>query len=471
MQGQSSRAKKGPTCNSLPSHCLPSYNLKSREKDIGNGTISKTGNGTISKTGKFGALDSALDEIPLSVPTGEMGLNQDDDMIPWLNYPIEEPLQHEYCPDFLPELSGVTVNELSAANNFASIDRRISCNQVSRDSNTNPGHGGASLEQRTVSRLASVGGFEDIRPRPGTSQMHSASSQQCQTSFPSFRSKVSDIIGDNTSSVANQTVCRDSARVPAAGGVPSTKTEKQGSVQPGNSPTILNFSHFSRPAALVKANLQNIGAGSALSSMQRMTNKDRGSAVSSNNTPELAPIASSVGVRKETSSPCQIVASNVDLKPLEARPEEPFAVKQSEAVCQEDASKNETNSNQLHCESAIRCLPDGEKTVEPVVASSSVCSGNSVERASDDPTHGLKRKCHDTEESEFLSEVSQSIGFQSFPMFLVFHYCFPHIPRTPYDVQDAEEESVGVKKTPPARATGSKRSRAAEVHNLSERVI
>lgn len=38
-------------------------------------------------------------------------------------------------------------------------------------------------------------------------------------------------------------------------------------------------------------------------------------------------------------------------------------------------------------------------------------------------------------------------------------------------VQDVEEESVGIKTADPARGgAGSKRSRAAEVHNLSERV-
>lgn len=462
MQGQSSRAKKGPSCNSLPSHCLPSYSLKIRDKDIGNGTISRTG--------KFGTVDSGLDEIPLSVPSGEMGLNQDDDMIPWLNYPIDECLQHDYCPDFLPELSGVTVNELSAANNFASIDRRSSCNQVFRDSNTNSVHGDASLEQRNVSKVASVGGGEITRTRPGTSQLYPSSSQQCQTSFPSLRSRVSDIIGDNTSSV-----CRDSTEVPSPGGFPSTKMQKQDAVPPGSTSTIMNFSHFSRPAALVKANLQNIGAitGSTLQSMQRMANKDQGAAASSNNPPDSAPNSSSGGLRKETSSPCQNVASNVDLKASEARPvEEPFAAKQSEAVCQEDASKNDTNSNQLFCESAIRGFSDGERTMEPVVASSSVCSGNSVERTSDDPTHVLKRKCHDTEDSECHSEVSYIIDFTSFAMFfsLPLLFSFPNIPRKPYDVQDADEESVGVKKIASARASGSKRSRAAEVHNLSERV-
>lgn len=38
-------------------------------------------------------------------------------------------------------------------------------------------------------------------------------------------------------------------------------------------------------------------------------------------------------------------------------------------------------------------------------------------------------------------------------------------------VQDIEEESVGIRKAAPVqRGTGSKRSRAADVHNLSERV-
>lgn len=37
-------------------------------------------------------------------------------------------------------------------------------------------------------------------------------------------------------------------------------------------------------------------------------------------------------------------------------------------------------------------------------------------------------------------------------------------------MQDVEEECNDVKRANPARGTGSKRSRAAEVHNLSERV-
>lgn len=421
-QGQSSRVRKDPTCNSLPSHCLPSYTPKSRDKDLGNGTNTKSG--------KFGTVESVLNEIPMSVPS-------DDDMIPWLSYPLEGSLQHEYCPDFLPELSGVTVNDISKSNNFASNDRS-SCNQLyNRDSNTNSVDFGASLEQRNSSKVASVVGNDvTTRPRTGTSQLYpSSSSQQCQTSFPSFRSRVLDTVVDNSTSVAHHAVCSDSARVSSVGGFSSLKMQKQDPIPQSNSSNILNFSHFSRPAALVKATLQNTGTMPG----SNVPNKDKGCGANGTNPPKSGLIDTGSGLRKETSSQCQVVASSgVDLKLLEARPlEEPCAAKDSEAVCQEDAFKNDIN-NSLACESTTRGLPDGEKNMEPVVASSSVCSGNSVERASDDPTHVLKRKFRDAEDSECHSE-------------------------------DVEEESVGVKKTAPSRASGSKRSRAAEVHNLSER--
>jgi phytochrome-interacting factor 3 len=461
-QGQSSRPRKSPTTNSLPSHTP-----KTRDKDIGNGTSSKMG--------KFGGMDSVLDEIPMSVPSGEMDLSQDDDMMPWLNYPIDESLQHEYCSEFLPELSGVTVNELSAQNNLASIDKSSSCNMVYRDCHTDFVNDGLSLRHGDVSKVSSVVGVEATRPRNSSFPLYPSSSQQCQTSLPSLRSRVSDVTGNNMSTVMHHAVCGDSTRVAsAAGGFPSIKMQKKDPMPPSNNPNLMNFSHFSRPAALVKANLENIGlmATSGLSSMERMASKEKGSAASSENPPESTLINSSSGLRKESSSHCQPVAVplKVDLKSLGEKPiEEPIATEQSEAVCQGDASKNDKSFNQVRGESATKGLPDGEKPIEPVVASSSVCSGNSVERASDDPTHSLKRKCRDTEESECHSEVSLCIGITSFqfPYFI----CFLHLPRKHYHVQDVEEESMGTKKAAPARGgVGSKRSRAAEVHNLSERV-
>lgn len=429
MQGQSSRARKSPLSNSFPSHTP-----KPRDKD--------TGHGTNSKMGKIGSMDFILNDFPLSVPSAEMGLSQDDDMVPWLNYPIDESLQHDYCSDFLQELSGVTVNELSTHCNFASGEKRNSNNQTIKDSNTISAHNGVSLEQGNASK-ASAAGVEPSRPR--SSQLYPPSSQQCQTLFPSMRSKVSDPISNNTSNAMHHTVSGNSIRFPAStSGFSSTKTQKQDPGQTRNNSGLMNFSHFSRPAALVKANLQNIGAiaGPSSSSKDRIGSKDKQPAASSRNPAESRHVDSSCGLQKDVDSHSEpvIMPASVDLKPVVAKTiEEPLPAEQSPVICQEGACKNEKSSNQVLGARTAKGIPDGEKTIEPAVACSSVCSGNSVERASNDPKHNLKRKCRDTEESECPSE-------------------------------DVEEESVGVRKSAPAKGgTGSKRSRAAEVHNLSER--
>lgn len=429
MQGQSSRARKSPLSNSFPSHTP-----KPRDKD--------TGHGTNSKMGKIGSMDFILNDFPLSVPSAEMGLSQDDDMVPWLNYPIDESLQHDYCSDFLQELSGVTVNELSTHCNFASGEKRNRNNQTIKDSNTISAHNGVSLEQGNASK-ASAAGVEPSRPR--SSQLYPPSSQQCQTLFPSMRSKVSDPISNNTSNAMHHTVSGNSIRFPAStSGFSSTKTQKQDPGQTRNNSGLMNFSHFSRPAALVKANLQNIGAiaGPSSSSKDRIGSKDKQPAASSRNPAESRHVDSSCGLQKDVDSHSEpvMVPASIDLKPVVAKTiEEPLPAEQSPVICQEGACKNEKSSNQVLGARTAKGIPDGEKSIEPAVACSSVCSGNSVERASNDPKHNLKRKCRDTEESECPSE-------------------------------DVEEESVGVRKSAPAKGgTGSKRSRAAEVHNLSER--
>ncbi|KAJ8752229.1 hypothetical protein K2173_003865 [Erythroxylum novogranatense] len=129
----------------------------------------------------------------------------------------------------------------------------------------------------------------------------------------------------------------------------------------------------------------------------------------------------------------------VNAKPLEAKLAEEHAhVELTEALDQDD-SKKDKNCCNISVESARKDFTENERSTELAVASSSVCSGNSTERNLDDPTHNLKRKDFDHEESEGL-------------------------------VEDAEKESVAEKKaTPIRRVTGSKRARAAEVHNLSER--
>ncbi|MCI28334.1 transcription factor PIF3-like, partial [Trifolium medium] len=110
-------------------------------------------------------------------------------------------------------------------------------------------------------------------------------------------------------------------------------------------------------------------------------------------------------------------------------------------ACKENGIKNDQRSNQVLGDGGAKGQTGAEKGMEAAVASSSICSGNGADRGSDDPNRDLKRKSRDTEDSECHSE-------------------------------DVEDESVGVKKGGSGRGVaGSKRSRAAEVHNLSERFI
>ncbi|KAJ6928461.1 transcription factor PIF3-like isoform X2 [Populus alba x Populus x berolinensis] len=434
-QIQSSRARKIQPCSTLPCQ-----NPKIRCKDIGNGTDIRTG--------KFGMMGSTLNELPMSVPAVEMGVNQDDDMVPWLNYPLDESPQHDYCSEFLPELSGVTVNGHSSQSNFPSFGKK-SFSQSVRDARTVSVHNGLSLEQGDVAKNSSAGDTEANRPRTSASQLYLSSSEHCQTSFPYFRSRVSAKHGDSTSNAAHHVVSVDSIRAPTSGGgFPSIKMQKQVPAQSTANSSLMNFSHFARPAALAKANLQNFGmrAGTGISNMERTQNKDKGSIASSSNPAGCTPINSCSGLLKETSSHCLpvLMPPKVDAKPSEAKPAEGFVPAElPEATIPEGDSKNDRNCRQNFCESAIKGAADVK---EIVVASSSVGSDNSVERPSDDPTENLKRKHRDTEESEGPSEEISN-------------------------AQDVEEESVGAKKQAPARAgNGSKRNRAAEVHNLSERV-
>ncbi|XP_050221227.1 transcription factor PHYTOCHROME INTERACTING FACTOR-LIKE 15-like isoform X2 [Mercurialis annua] len=425
-QIQSSRGRKIQNSSGIQSHTN-----KLRDKEISNGSNTKMG--------RFGAVESVLDEVPMSVPSVEMGLNQDDDMVPWLNYPIDDSLQQDYCHEFFSELSGVTVNE-QAENGFASLDKRTSSNQSVRDSPALSMHNGLSLEQR----VASAQDGDATRPRNNNtaSQLYSSSSQQSQTSFPYFRSRVSGNNGESMNNSTPRASSDDLVRGPPSGGG-NPKSQKQVSGIPTTNSSLMNFSHFSRPVVLAKANFQNTGprAGSGISSIERMGTKDKGLIPSNSKNAETVHIGAINGSQQNLSSHCRpvMLSSKGHAKPSDSMAaEEPLPVKQPEDMDQEHDSMNDKHHSQF-AESATKRLADGEKTSEPIVASSSVCSGNSVERVSDEPTHNLKRKHREAEESEDPSE-------------------------------DVDEESIGGRKGAPARGgTGSKRSRAAEVHNLSER--
>lgn len=350
--------------------------------------------------GKFGDLDSGLNENPISVPSREV-----EDVIPWMDYTMDSSLEHEYGSDFFHELTGVTESDLTASNHFTSLDKRSNGNQIFRDSHEN------SAEPMNDSKGSLVQQVETARPKESTSHLYPPPSNQCQTPFVSVRSKASDIAENRN---ANRGVpCGEITEIPSSSSdFSSLKVQKQDPIMLSNGSAVMNFSYFARPAAIVRANLQNIGLKSGLSSAKpdSMGIKNKCAASTSTNPPESTLVDSSGECPKEPNMHCHQVVeqSKADLKSLQPKSVEQNAVasKQLEPVCKESAIMIDQTSNQVRGDGGAKGQTDAEKSTEPLVASSSVCSGNGADRGSDDPTQSLKRKSRDTEDSECHSEVS-----------------------------------------------------------------
>ncbi|KAI9099106.1 hypothetical protein K1719_024873 [Acacia pycnantha] len=377
MQGQSSRAKRSPTSKSLPSH---THTARIRDKDVGNATDIQMRN--------FGDLDSGLNDIPMSAPTGEVDLSPDEGTTSWLNYTLDDFFQHDYNSEFFHEPIGNTVNETPPSLNHYLRDKKHNCNREFRDCHNNSCSATQHSHSREITEIPSTyGGFSSLK-------MHK-----------------NDPITPSTSSTS----------------------------------TIINFPHFARPASSVKANLQSMStmSGLSLARSESMLHMNKGYATTSGNPPESAFIIPKSEHPGESNMHCQqaLGSFKYDLETLELK-----SLKQKGATSEqlnhahkEDTSKDDQTSDQVLDESGTKGHTTHEKSIEQAVASSSVCSGNGAEMFSDNSNQKLKRRSRDTEGSEGHSE-------------------------------DVEEESAFARNAGPARGgTGSNRSRAAEVHNLSER--
>lgn len=397
MQGQSSRARK----SSLMTPTFPSRIPKVQEKDNGDAVIPNVGK-------RNGNFDAVVNDFSSPVPSGHVGLDQEDDMVPWLNYHIDDSLQNDYYSEFFPELSGTNLNPPLATRNNAGpgpVDKSSSFGQVVRDSHEFSAKGGNSNQEHwNTSKF--VGGGSD--PNRFRSSQYFPLLQQCRPSGANQK-RVSDLVTNNNSSAAHQSHCGNWSQTPiSASGMLNRKMAKKDSPsgkppQPNNSMAVMNFSHFSRPAALVKANLQNIGAAAAGSSaVDRLRSSDKG--LDSGSIPMEASVVESTSSLKIVGGLSKVNIES-SCKPLP----EPPSFRRSEEICHEDASRNDNNgcSDHVRCQSSSAAASvalgrqEGEKAFVSAVASSSVCSGNS------DPKHEMKRKICDAEESEFQSEVSK----------------------------------------------------------------
>ncbi|KAL0422147.1 UNVERIFIED_CONTAM: Transcription factor PIF3 [Sesamum latifolium] len=352
MQGQSSRVTQSPVRNSFPSNTH-------RVRDAG------VVNSTSARIGKFGGVESILDDMSPVVPSGDLDLSQDDEMVPWLSYPWS-----------------------------------MLCHKI----------------------MVLIFYREYLVLRP----------MDCPPKIALYRWR-REVVVIRLNPAQGREVVNDST---------SMKMQRQNIGPTTNNSNLLNFSNFTRPAGLVKPNPPNSDGipASVSSGVERMGVKEKGSAIGSTNPLKSSSLERFNGTQKDIDfhiSSAKLAIAN-SRQPAVMAPKESYAPDRTENLCRETSIKNDKPQIVSNSANSTKAVPDGERTVEPMVASSSVGSGYSADRVSCEKAHNSKRKFGDVEESECRSD-------------------------------DIETESVGVKKSTPARGTGSKRSRAAEVHNLSER--
>lgn len=397
MQGQSSRASRSPTLNNLPSNT-------SRLRDA--------------RFGKFGGVESMMNDMAPVVPSGDMDLSQDDELVPWLSYPMDDALGQDYVSEMLPEISGVTANGMPTQNSFVSVDKRASCEQ-------------------NVSNLQS--GANNMKVSSSKDRLFGSWLPQHRQTSDALGSGVTDIASNNSSNHLDAVFRNPAQSRDTVNGSASMTMERQNIPPPTNNSNFLNFSHFSRPATLVKANLpKSDGVSKSVSPVvERNELKDRGSAANHSNPVKSTNIDQFNSIPKDTDSRGSGMLPMVSSRePVVKAPQGSCPPEITENLCQETPNKNDKPLHLSNNDNSAKGAPEGERTVEPMVASSSVGSGNSADRVSCEQTHHSKRKFRDIEESECRSD-------------------------------DLETESIDGKKATHVR--GSKRSRAAEVHNLSER--
>lgn len=426
MQGQSSR------------HSMPSNAPRARSPLENSSTV---------RTGKFGRVDSLLNDISAVMPSGQLDLSQNDEMVPWLSYPVNDGLQ-DYCSELLPD--NVGANGMPARNTFLSGENGNSSDQAisSLDNGRDFFKFSASKTRPLCSWLRHQGQTSDTSLGSGVSNILSNSASNCQDTM--FGNCAQD--RDTVNNSANK------------------KMERQNIALQSKNPSLLNFSNFSRPPAQAKSNLPDYGVvpPSVSSRLESVEVKEKDSSAPTWSNPVKSMFIERLNdTQKDIESLVPSAPTTIQSRQLVAKEhKETFVSARTENFRQEASMKNDKALVQSSTAYSSKGVPDGERTVEPMVGSSSVGSGSSADIVSYGQPHNSKRKSRDIEESECHSDVSHNAKQDLLTLpFIDYHFYFFCYG------QDIGTELIGVKKATLARGgTASKRSRAAEVHNLSERV-
>lgn len=420
--------------------------------------------------------DNTMELVVHDMSAANASSIHEDVMDSWLHYPLDDSLEKEYCSDFFGGMPSTNVHmlrdTLSGQMNNVPAEKVSNLHvqkesSLSSESNSAPWTGvfagtvnttNAAGPSKTGKESPSKSISSDKAMALGAGRASGTIPQSVTDAFAKVRtvsqlpvSKWHTDVQDSSRSKDDHLACKKTATQvsvsPLSMPPPKIQATDLASMKPSRS-KIVNFSHFSRPAATMKANLQSIGSASGLSTtgIQNRLDKIRmdgnaaaePSIIESNST-GMTTIGSSSGAnsRAQDIGSCQThqnppSGKNLDVATCSEDVTDSSAKASEQGVCQ-----NSNAGRSLVSCGTEKCGDAGDGP-EPTITSSSGGSGYSAGRVGKEATNTSKRKGRDVEDSECQSE-------------------------------DVEYESADTKKQGPSRTTTSKRSRAAEVHNLSER--
>lgn len=358
--------------------------------------------------------------VPNVVPAGIL---PDEEMVAWLQYPLDEELPVNYCPDLRIDVSNSPLAETAFGHPSVVISDD---NPESQKKLPSPG-ANVPLEQTFLNSVS------PCPPIPVNTIPCGANTTATTSTRTSHSNSVVQHVGDAV--VSSEKLASKMQPVTAS---------SHCSQHVGRSS--MNFSLFSKPAVTMKANLHDIGMASGPLVSERLKQFDSLILEACSMPVDTARSLQEQKEHKDAfllgHSASQCLTAPSILHPTENCPS---TIEGDAAVFADESTSTRANAGLPN--GSRSCLP-GDATVsvervvndvpEPTITSSSGGSGNSACKHDKFCSIGGKRKKAEVDDLDIQSEALED--------------CFGN-----------------AKETPLSRPMSTKRARAAEVHNQSER--
>ncbi len=426
MQGEASNGSK----TQWPPHYEPQWN---------NGQVAEDGvtlsRPSASSVNKDGAVVAVVSETAAETPVAPNIDYHDDEMVSWLQYPLDDSLERNYCSDFfggLPSSNMQVVKESYVRQGAGRLQHLPVASNMGTDSVVN--------KTANVAMTLGAGRAAGVIPQTGAEAFNKVRTLQPLTSkwqpfsltpnsskgFCVYPSASQGLLGASPNDSRPLPAPRAPLKPQPRPGTHNLQAESARKLAPAP----VNFSHFSRSATIMKK-CQDVGVlpdtPSNMLDKQKLVkaNIDASTSTGSLIAESTTMGRSGIGSQKDTEIHLQGSGSQQQEPGVDAgrvvpipvtvtrKEVEPPLLEGEAVLCKTKPAEEDTfRLSSVTCidvlESADKGLSQGKKlpdAQEPAITSPSGGSGNSAERVKEASTSN-KRKAVVTEETEYQSEVS-----------------------------------------------------------------